>query len=230
MKHFILGLGYSDINGHGNPNKQRPLENGDHVFAFKNGMLEQNPVEPIYAKAPWGSTPLRSMADELAGRTGDDVAFAKASNDGKWHDGLQAWDRKSLIETKAMLQPAFDAGFELTTVVIASGPGAADTEREVDLFDFWLNRLMHRIERIFDGDQHFVVVPPHLLTPNRFKDDLVDRLAEIRHDVGPYRDTDVVRSGSNWGQASPLDGSHLDARGNEMLGHRMAHSIFDDLI
>jgi hypothetical protein len=233
-KQLILGLGYSDIHGHGKVSQQLPLEHGDHVFFYKGDVITQNPQEPVYGSGAHGaSNPLRYMADELAGHTGDDVAFSVAKAGTRdWHDGLLAWDRKALLETKAMLQNAFDDGFQLSTVVIAPGPGAADTDREVDLFNFFLHRLTHRVEKIFDGDQHFVVVPPHFLTPNHFDEEIAHRINDLRNDVRTHnygKNVDVVLAAPNWPQANPFDGSHLDARGNELLGHRMAHSIFDDL-
>ena len=233
-KKIFVVWGSSDVGGHAPARQQKPLANGDDVFYFHNGIFEQDPREPVFGPNDGtGSTPLRYFADKLAGLSGDEIAFTTGPNGaGNWHVGVERLTHAVINEAIAMLQPALDAGWELGGIILAIGPGDADTWREVQTYEHRFAAAVHRLRADFD-DPDLLIVNAQTFMPrdNTYSDDTRHRVQALRGemvDVGRLHNVEVAKSSPGWhGLPGHSGNSHLDVPGQVMFGHAMAHVVWD---
>lgn len=238
-KQIFVVWGSSDVGGHAPIGDALPLAHGDDVFLFKDGIFTQNPDEPVFhdpagPHAGTGSTPLRYFADELAGLSGDEVAFMRgftpAANN--WHVGVERLTTAVVNETLAMLQPALDAGWHLGGVILGIGPGDADTWREVQTYEHRWLKAVARVRAAFGEDTPVFNMQTELCKGNTLDADYKHRVAALRKemiDVTHHtHDAVGVRSNIHW-NALPghSEAFHLDVPGQVLFGHAIADAVFD---
>lgn len=233
-KKIFVVWGSSDVGGHAPASSAKPLPNGEHVFVFADGVFEQNPAEPVFGPNDGtGSTPLRYFADKLAGETGDDIAFmVGGSAAGDWHVGIERLTHSAINGAIAKLQPALDAGWELGGIILAIGPGDADTWREVQTYEQRFHSALNRLRADFH-DNDLLVVNAQTWMPRNpdYNDDMRQRVSALRHemaDVGKFHNVEVALSSPSWhGLPGHSGSSHLDVSGQVLFGHAMADAVFN---
>lgn len=205
------------------------------MFLFKHGIFDRNPNEPL-GPGPLGSSPMRYFADRLAGLTDDDIAFMIGrmhGHTGTWYDGVDALTQRSIKQTIGDLQPALDQGWELGGVVLAIGPGDADTRREIQTYEARFAAAVHRIRSVFhDDDLPIFNMQTALPLGNDLKPDVEARIKALRHemaDVGHHiHNVDTVLSDPHWKGVPGHSGlSHLAVAGQVLFGHALADAVFD---
>jgi hypothetical protein len=168
--------------------------------------------------------------------SGDDIAFMGAEMhgvSGTWHDGIDALTRPTIKLALKAIQPELDQGWELGGIVLAIGPGDADTLREVQTYEHRFASAVHRIRDIFgDNDLHIFNMQTALPLGNDYRPEVEHRIAALRHemvDVGHrIHNVDTVRSDPHWkGVPGHSGSSHLAVAGQVLFGHALADAVFD---
>lgn len=236
-KHIYVVWGSSDVGGHDLIRKARPLANGEHVFFYHGGVFEQDPQEPVFGHGKkTGSTPMRYFADKLSGLLeGDDIAFMsgiKKGPTGGWHDGLEGLSKSAIRETVKMLAPALEDGWELEGVILAIGPGDADTPGEVQSYGHRFHKVVHHIRKAFgDFDLDIFNMQTFMPKDNTYPSERAHLIGSLRQemvDVENHRhNIHVVTSSPAWdGVRGHSGNSHLDVQGQVFFGHHLANEVF----